>query len=327
MILHRLELTSLAALAAMSFAACGSSNDTPTPTGPHYHYVINKLQVPPQGQSDQFGLDLNGDGTVDNNVGKALGAIVGLGFDIQAAIDTGLLGGKLIMLADMQTPDFSSSGGTGVEFFLGDNPQPAACDTGEMVVCTGAKPAVCTGCGHQLTNGSFSIAATSPQTGAIPGKITGGTFNGGPGSATLLISVGDADPIRFDLVDAKIKASAMSEATIGSVSGSTLSGGFIIAGVITEDSVNNTVFPGFAAQMTATLKSECGSTCACPANSGADTIHSIIDVNKDCMISADEVKKAGSTLLQSDLTVDGKPAYSAGIKATAVKATFTVPGE
>lgn len=331
--LQRLGFTLFAATAAVSIGACGGGDESITPTGPHYHYVMNKILVPTNAtQSAEYSLDLNGNGTADNSIGTALGALSNFGFDIQAAVDKGVLGGKLIALVDVQTPDFSSSSGTGIRFFLGDNPQPAACSgPSDVVTCTSAKPAVCMGCGHHLASGSFSIAASSPDDPAIAGKVTGGTFTGGPGSMTLLISLGDAAPIRFDLIQARVKASGMSEATIGTVSGSTASGGFVLAGALTQDNVDSVVFPGIEAQIASTVMKDCGMPtapgCGCTINSAGKGIIDALDKDDNCVVSIAEIKAIASAVLQPDLTIDGKPAYSAGLKATAVKATFTVPGQ
>jgi len=310
-----------------------------TPTGPHYHYVFNKVLVPiSQAQVSDYGLDLDGDGAVDNAVGKALANIVTLlNFDIQASVDKAVLAGRLIGLADLQTPDFASSAGAGIRVFLGSNPQPAACSGAtDTVMCTTAKPAVCSGCGKHLTGGSFSIASTSPEDPAITGKISGGTFTGGPGTMSLLISLGDADPIRFDLVNARVKASGISEASIGTAAGASITDGVVLAGVITEESVDNTVLPGIKAQLDSTLaKGGCQTagppTCGCSDTDDGKTAKSILSVldnaPQDCKISPEEVKAKAPLLLKPDLTVDGKPAYSAGIKVALTKATFTVPGQ
>src|SRR3954466_1752090 len=129
-----------AALLPMSLAACGGGDDTITPEGAHYHYVANKALVPTNNnESREYGIDLNGDGTVDNQLGMVLGTLAGMGFDIQGTIDKAVLEGSIILLADFQTKDFTSTAAAGVQVFLGANEQPAACNSGEMVVCTDAK--------------------------------------------------------------------------------------------------------------------------------------------------------------------------------------------
>ena len=68
-----------AALLPMTLAACGGDDgeSQPTPEGEHYHYVTNKAFVPTTNmQAREYGLDLNKDGTVDNQLGSvASGAV------------------------------------------------------------------------------------------------------------------------------------------------------------------------------------------------------------------------------------------------------------
>ncbi len=328
-----------AALIPMSFAACGGGTDTITPEGTHYHYVVNKALVPTNNnQSREYGLDLNGDGTPDNQLGMVLGTLAGMGFDIQATIDTAVLKGSIILLADIQTSDatFMSNAATGMQVFIGDSPQPVACNTAEDVVCTTAKPAVCTGCGHHLdpSGGSFAIAANSPTDVALAGKIVGGTFTGGPGNLSLQIALGGTDAIQLDMIGARAKASSISEANIGTVSGASISGGVIFAGAITQDDINTKVIPAVVSQLAPTIMRDCTMPsappgCGCVDGSTGKTIIGLFDTNMDCTVSVAEVQSNSliMSLLAPDVTIDGKMALSLGIKVAAEKATFTVAGQ
>src|SRR6059058_5455945 len=107
-----------AALIPMSLVACGGSGDSqPTPEGAHTHYVANKVFVPTSStESREYGLDLNGDGTVDNQLGATLAALKSQGgFDIQATIDTAVNDGSIILLVDFQTKSFTSSSAAGIQ--------------------------------------------------------------------------------------------------------------------------------------------------------------------------------------------------------------------
>src|SRR5512141_324485 len=98
------------ALSSMSLAACGGGSDTITPEGAHYHYVVNKALVPTNNnESREYGLDLNGDGTPDNQLGMVLGTLAGMGFDIQGTIDKAIANGSIILLVDFQTKDFMNT--------------------------------------------------------------------------------------------------------------------------------------------------------------------------------------------------------------------------
>src|SRR5437016_1363033 len=96
-----------AALVSIALITCGGSNNGPViPEGTHTHFVANKVFVPTNNtQARDFGLDLNGDGTVDNQLGMVLGTLSGMGFDIQGTIDKAVAEGNVILLVDFQTKD------------------------------------------------------------------------------------------------------------------------------------------------------------------------------------------------------------------------------
>ncbi|NVB79355.1 MAG: hypothetical protein HOV81_13250 [Kofleriaceae bacterium] len=316
--------TLLAAAAALlpSIAACGGDDGQPVPEGTHYHYVANKVFVPTtNAEAQKYGLDLNGDGTIDNQLGQVLSTLGSMGFDIQMTIDTAVAEGSIILLADVQTKDFTNTAAAGIQVFLGDNPTPAACNGSDDTTC-----------GHHLDgNGSFEIAANSPQNAALAGKIVNGTFNGGPGNLSLQIALGGTEAIQLDLIGARAKASGLSDTKIGS----SANDGVIFAGAITKDDIDNKVIPAIQTQIAPIITRDCTMPtmppgCGCGADSTGKTILGLFDTNpKDCAVSVDEIKSNTliMSLLSPDVTVDGKMALSLGIKATAVKATYTVAGQ
>lgn len=315
--------TLLAAAAILpSLVACGGDDGQPVPEGTHYHYVANKVFVPTSGsEAQKYGLDLNNDGTVDNALGQVLSALGSMGFNLQETLDTAVNEGSIILLADFQTKDFNASSAAGIQVFLGENPMPAACNGTDDTTC-----------GHHLDgNGMFSVAANSPQNAALAGKIVGGTFKGGPGKLSLQIALGGTDAIQLDLIGARAQASGITDSAIGTAS----SGGIIFAGAVTKEDLDNKVIPAIQSQIAPLIERDCTDptmppACGCMDGSTGKQILGLFDTNpKDCAVSVDEIK--GSTLIMSllspDVTVDGKMALSLGIKATAVKATYTVAGQ
>jgi hypothetical protein len=317
---------SLLAAAALlpTIAACGGDDGQPVPEGEHYHYVANKVFVPTTNmQAREYGLDLNKDGTVDNQLGMVLSTLGSMGFDIQTTIDKAVAEGSIILLVDFQTKDFMNTSAAGVQVFLGDNEMPAACNSGETYNETTKM-----GCGHHLAPGSmFSVASNSPMNASLAGKTANGTFNGGPGNLSLQIALGGTTAIQLDLIGARAKGSSMSADAIGSGT----SGGIIFGGAITKDDIDNKVIPAIQAQLGPIITRDCPNamptTCTCTDSSTGKTILGLFDANKDCTVSVDEIKSNSLivSLLSPDVTVDGKMALSLGIKATAVKATYTAP--
>jgi hypothetical protein len=325
-----------AAVMPMSLVACGGDDGgNVVPEGTHYHYVANAVFVPTSNtQAREYGLDLNGDSQVDNQLGMVLSTLAGMGFDIQATLDTAVAEGSIILLADFQTKDFTNTTAAGIQIFLGDNEMPAACNAGEMY-----NEMTKTGCKHHLDGtGSFSIAANSPTNAALGGKIINGTFTGGPGNLSLQIALGGTDAIKLDLIGARAKGSMISDAMIGSGT----SGGMILAGAVTKEDIDTKVIPAIQAQLVPIIARDCtdltnpAGGCGCAADSTGKTILGLFDTlkadgtaGKDCAVSVEEIKNNQLivSLLAPDVTIDGKMALSLGVKATAVKATYTVAGQ
>jgi hypothetical protein len=324
-------LLAVAAVVPMSLVACGGDDGgTVVPEGTHYHYVANKVFLPSSNtQAREYGLDLNGDKTVDNQLGMVLSTLAGMGFKLQDTIDTAVAEGSIILLVDFQTKDFTSTTAAGIQVFLGTNPTPAPCTGTETY-----DPATMMGCKHHLDgSGMFTIDPAGPTDAALGGKIVAGTFTGGSEDSTLSlqIALGGTDAIQLDLIGARAKASSISDTMIGSGT----SGGVIVAGAVTKEDIDNKVIPAIQTQLVPTIARDCTAltmppACGCAADSTGKTILGLFDTTpKDCMVTVDEIKNNSLivSLLAPDVTINGKMALSIGIKATAVKATYTVPGQ
>ena len=308
-----LRLLFLASIIPSSLVACGGGTDGQAPpSGPHYTSVASELTVPANNtQAREIGLDLNADGTVDNQLGMVLGTLSNQGFDVQTTVDDAVAKGSIILLLDLQTPSFSSTSGAGLEVKLGDTPSPTPC----------TDPAVITTCGKHLAGtGSFTVAAGSAADSGVDGTITGGVFKGGPGNLSLQIALGGSDPIDLDLIGARVKATSLTETGIGEA---------ILAGAITESDLNAKVIPAVHAQLGPILTRDCQTTpppdCGCIANSTGKTILGLFDTTpKDCAVSIDEIKNNSliKSLLSPDVTIDGVMALSLGISVKTVQATI-----
>jgi len=317
----------------LTLAACGDDGGgTVIPEGTHYQFVSKHAYVPTNNnQAREFGLDLNNDKNVDNQLGMVLGTLSSMGFDIQGTIDKAVAEGSIILLVDFQTKDFTNTSAAGLQVLLGATPTPAACNAGPPVetYCTGTATTNCTGCQHHLQGtGTFTVKAGSPTDAAVGGKIINGTFNGGPGNISLQIALGGTTAIQLDLIGARAKASGISDSKIDSV---------ILGGALTQDDLNGKVIPAIQTQIAPIITRDCNMpasppTCGCMANSTGKTVLDLFDGDitgtaKDCAVSVEEIK--GNSLIQSllapDVTIDGKQALSLGIKVEETKATFPAP--
>jgi hypothetical protein len=297
-----------------SLVACGGGGDdgVDPPEGPHSISVAKTVQVPTNNnQARDFGLDLNGDKTVDNQLGMVLGTLAGQGFAVQTTIDEAVNSGSIILLADFQSPNFDSTTAAGLQLKLGAMPMPAAC----------TDPADPTTCGKHLTGtGSFTIAAGSPENAAVGGKIIGGVFTGGPGNISLQIALGGAEPITLDLIGARAKGTGISATGFSEL---------ILAGALSQEDLDTKVIPAVHAQLGPLIARDCTGTappdpCGCLANSTGKTIIGLFDTSpKDCMVTVEEIKTNSliMSLLAPDVTIDGIQALSLGIKVSTVGAT------
>lgn len=325
----------LSSLLALPLIACGGGGeDTPTPEGPHYGMVANKLLVPTNNnQSREYGLDLNKDKVKDNRLGEVLGLLAGQGFDVQGTIDKAVAEGSIILLVDFQTTSFMSAGGAGLFVKLGDMETPLACNTDEEFLCKLANGmecakstdagCTCSGCGHHLDgNGTFTIDANSPTDAGVAGKIASGKFTGGPGDITLKIALGSAEGIELDLIGARAEATGISEAGMQSL---------IIGGALSKTDLDGKVIPAIHAQLGPLITRDCTlpappDDCGCTGT--GKTILGLFDtMPKDCAVSIDEIKNNNviMSLLAPDVKIDGVDALSLGVKATAVKGSFPLP--
>jgi len=316
----------LAALSLSVVACSGDDGGTVIPEGEHYQSVGKKAFVPTNNnQAREFGLDLNGDKTVDNQLGMVLGTLATMGFDIQGTIDEAVAEGSIILMVDFQTKDFTNTSAAGLQVLLGDTPMPAACNTGETF-CNTATPPVCTGCQRHLNGmGNFTIKAGSPDTAAVGGKIINGTFTGGPGDLSLQIALGGTSAIQLDLIGARAKASGISPDGITSV---------VLAGALTEEDLNTKVIPAIQTQIAPVIAEDCNMLtappgCGCMAGSTGKTVLDLFDggvpgSTKDCAVSVEEIKQNSliQSLLAPDVEIKGQKALSLGIKIETTKATF-----
>jgi hypothetical protein len=298
-------------LPALTLAACSDDGVAP-PEGPHYTYVVSNASVPTDStESAEFGLDLDGDKVVDNRLGDVLVALKGQGFDVQSTIAEAINEGSIILLLDMQTRSFSSTKGVGFQVKLGDKA------TAMPAPCTDAADTACRK--HLTGTGSFAVAAGSPDNAAVSGKIVGGTFTGGPGDISLKIALGSTEGIQLDLIGARAKATGIAEDKIDSV---------VLAGALTATDLTTKVIPEIHAQIAKIITDACtmpaNADCGCPTGT-PHTILNLFDKNpKNCAVTVEEI--ANHSLIQSllapDVSIEGNPSLSLGIKVQAVKGTI-----
>lgn len=297
-------------------ADAGGNNGTAT-TGTFNHYVTSEIKVGGSvTEATSFGLDLDGKSPAnDNVVGKALqqfGGLAMITFDTEIA--DALNAGSFIILHSVRADALTADTTVSWQVYLGD-PKPS---------CEG-DPSCFNG------NGSFTLKAGGPTTAKLNGAISGGNYTAQPGNLSLELSlVSGSDPLRVNLIGAKIESS---------ITATTCSGR--LGGAIKQTDLDTTIFPFIAAQIQLRVAAE--PSCltvppgsACP--SSIKTLLTVLDTSpKNGMVSSAEVKGVVGAILAPDLDLlkaDGTAgtdgvaeSVSLGLGFKCAKATFTAPGE
>jgi hypothetical protein len=295
----------------------------PVPLGQHYHFVIDHEYVPTNNtEARAYGLDLDGDGMVDNALGMVLGTLVSMGLNVQTTTNTAVDDGVILMLADVQALDLASASNAGFTIYFGANPSPPACMTGG------------TTCRQHLTGaGHFDVSPTSPRDPEIVGTAAAGSLMFGPGTLDIQAAFIDAaQPLPMTLVGARVKLTGVTGTSI--VSG-------VLAGAITQTDIDTKLLPSLQQSSIPIIARDCCGTaqspqpvcdpnsvpaCGCVAGTDGKTLLGLLDTSpRDCKISLTEIMNNSliQSLLSPDVTIDGQMALSFGVGITAVGGTFT----
>jgi len=327
----------MAMAASFGMVACGGGDDDAPIVieGTHNTYVVDSVTIPEDADAaDELGFDLDGDDTIDNQLGNILSALkqaAGSGtLDLQGSIDTSVNSGEILLLADIQATSLGQAANAGFRLFLGDNPTPAPCDSDTDLVCRN----------HLDGSGSFDISADSPTDVAVGGNIIGGRFSGGPGDLALQIAFGDT-AINLELIEARADITGITAGAFGNSK---------VGGAVPNDVIQDEVIPAVFTAISDIMDEDCpaaphttdgtcpdGETCddcGCIDDETGQTLMGIFDEvpdpDGDCQVDLQELRDNSliKTLLRPDVDTDGDgmaDALSVGVGATGIAGTYTVP--
>jgi len=305
-------------------AACGSDSpdtipidarpDSP-PALSHYHYVVDSITIPTtSAQAHENGLDLNGNGTIDNQLGMVMGALTGQGIDLQSAATTAIGHGTVNQLVELRTTSFGDAAVAELAIYSGAAASPAACDGPSDTTCR-----------HHLDgNGAFSIATDAATDLPLEGAFTAGTLVAGPGRLTLFVPFSDRLPVQITLVGARVSATMAAPSTLGRL---------VLAGAVTQPDIDAKLLPALRDIEMANVMRDCTAllnppSCGCASNTAGKTALMLFDISPtDCSVTVDELSTnpAIRSLFAPDVVIDGQRALSLGLGMTAVPATFNPP--
>lgn len=307
----RLVLAPALAVVLAAMLALGACDfDVP----PANTYVVSRVSLPSSPpEADAFGMDLDGDGEVDNRLGRALAVLSSQGIELETALASAIDRGSLILLVNIRTASFSSTDDARAEVRLGD---PA---TAMPAACAGPGDAICRR--HLDGTGTFQPKPGAPEEAALLGTIRGGTFQGGPGRVSLELALGGPLAIPFQLLGARARATGIEEAGIDRI---------VVAGGLTMERLHRDVIPAIRDRVQALVRASCPGTSppGCGCSFGPSTSRALLNLFDsapvDCSVSAEEITDhvLVRALLASDVSVDGVPCLSAGLEARAVAARF-----
>lgn len=256
----------------LALAGCsGGGGGGQVAVGTRETWVASQLILPMNAsQAATYGFDVDGDGTVDNQLGNIMAALVsGLGsVDFQGAVDAAILTGAAVQLVQTTT-----GASTAVAFSTG---APAT------TPCT--DPSNLTTCGRHL-NGTTSFTATPPLDPALVGTGTSAVFQAGPGAATLQVPLFGGPALILPLLKARASFTR---------SGTTLSGK--VGGAIPMTTVNSTIIPALYNWIVTAIALDCTGTTCTPGSLG-ETLLALFDADHDGTVTLAEVQ--GNALISS----------------------------
>ena len=122
-------------LVLVAVVAC-TDNVPPPPVGAHYHYVMSGEHVPRSNtEARNWGLDLDGNSSIDNQLGMVLATLTSMGFEIPANAERAIDRGEVVVLIDLQTSSFSNNSSAGFTLYTGTDPMPPACNGSDDLTC------------------------------------------------------------------------------------------------------------------------------------------------------------------------------------------------
>lgn len=296
---------------AQTNAQDGASSDGGTDAAPpsmRRTYVVSSIDVPTTAsESSATGRDLDGDGTIDNQLGQVFASFMSASdLDLQSNMNERVQRGDAIMLVELLAESFLADPTALGRAMQGANPTPAACTDPEDLVCGR----------HLEGSASFEVVATAPARSS--GTIAAGRAELGPGASVLPIAL-DRAVTWLPLIGAHVEA----ETSPASLMAGTLTG------VIPSAEIDATLIPSFHAAIVAMIARDCPEGACMPGSSG-ESLRQIFDASGDGMVTLEEVRtnSLARSLVAPDVDLDGDgtpDGLSAGVGFTAVGATFAAP--
>jgi hypothetical protein len=279
-------------------------------------YVVSALRVPTTaGEATSYGLDLDGDDTVDNQLGSFLGGLHSLApdtFDYQPLSDDAVDRGAAIALIEVVATSLTDTDSALARMLQGSDPIPMACLDATDVLCR-----------HHLT-GTAAFVVVPPVPTSCAATIAAGSIDVGPAEMTIPVVLGST-AVWVPLAAARIR---------GMLSEPAISAGQLV-GAIESSDFDAIVVPAMHAYYAEIVARDC-SAGVCEAGSAGGSFLGLFDADGDGAITLDEVRRSdliaaltpdldlfdASGALGTDGVLDS---ISVGFGFEAVRGTFAAP--
>jgi hypothetical protein len=290
------------------FLGCGDDGASPGAggsggsSGPRETWVAATVTLPVRPElAGTLGFDLDGDGRLDNALGRVLAATVQAagsgGIDLQGDVDQAVQAGALVQLVETRAGTRDT-----VIFRTGSPVLPACTD-----------PADPTTCGMHL-GGTASFQA-DPAGPALTGQGTADDIEAGPGPTTLQLAFFGGQTIALPLVNARASFHRSGDRLQGTV-----------GGAIRMADVRAEILGSMQTWIATVVDRDCAEGTCVEGSTGA-TLLVLFDEDRDGQVSVAEVQSNAllTSLLAPDVDTDGdgtRDAISLGVGYELVGAVF-----
>jgi hypothetical protein len=291
------------------------------PIGEHQKYVVDSATLPvTEDDAQALGLDLDGDGDVDNKLAVVTQLLASGGADVNFNLAQQIAFGDVMHLADLQATSLVDATASAIYVWMGANPSPTPClGPGDTV------------CGRHLTGTAhFDVANTDPVAAMTFGRVSGGHYSGDRGKLTLEIPIiATAAPLTLEIIEARIEVD---------VAPGALTNGRI-AGAITAEFIHDHLLPQLQDAFAVEIVVDCTgvSPNCCFDDTNGKQLIDLFDADGSCTVSLQELRDSSvlGSVLAPDVDLldsEGFPgqdqvleSLSLGLGFTAVPAFYDLP--
>jgi hypothetical protein len=295
------------AIAATVTTSVGCGDNQFIVEGEHYQYVVSDISLANSvSEAGQQGVDLDGNGRNDNLLGEVFALLRTYGFDMQPDVTAAVRNGGILLGLDVQTPSLREANLVGVQAYHGVSTVPAPCTSGDPLSCGQ----------HLLGNAQIRVA---PSLGVnyATGPLRNGAAITYADALTLTLALGTDVLIDVTLHDVVVRLTDLTST----------SGNATFAGIVSEQDVHDVVLPQTEKQFNRIIDRDCpmespATACVCARNSSGEQLVDLLDTNRDCNVSDDEMRSnhVVRALTASDIESSVGPGLSFSVRAKLVAA-------